>query len=162
MDGGAWWAAVYGVAQSRTRLKRLSSSSSSIHKYMYISKRYMYIHMVQKSKQHRKFYRGKTLSQSLSQSPPPKQPLKIFFVAFQNSLSLFSFLLSFSLSAPLPPPVPSLPSFLSFFLHFLLWLCCKVLQDHQGIPSRICKDGYSLSTFLPQKMHVALLHLLLF
>ena len=28
-DDGAWWAAVYGVAQSRTRLKRLSSSSSS-------------------------------------------------------------------------------------------------------------------------------------
>ena len=26
-DGGAWWAAVYRVAQSRTRLKRLSSSS---------------------------------------------------------------------------------------------------------------------------------------
>ena len=25
-DGGAWWAAVYGVAQSRTRLKRLTSS----------------------------------------------------------------------------------------------------------------------------------------
>ena len=27
-DGGAWWAAVYGVAQSRARLKRLSSSSN--------------------------------------------------------------------------------------------------------------------------------------
>ena len=27
-DGGAWWAAVYGVAPSRTRLKQLSSSSS--------------------------------------------------------------------------------------------------------------------------------------
>ena len=26
-DGGAWWAAVYGVAQSRTRLNRFSSSS---------------------------------------------------------------------------------------------------------------------------------------
>ena len=26
---GAWWAAVFGVAQSRTRLKRLSSSSST-------------------------------------------------------------------------------------------------------------------------------------
>ena len=26
-DGGAWWAAVYGVTQSRTRLKRLSSNS---------------------------------------------------------------------------------------------------------------------------------------
>ena len=29
-DGGAWWAAIYGVAESRTRLKRLSSSSSSM------------------------------------------------------------------------------------------------------------------------------------
>ena len=29
-DGRAWWAAIYGVAQSRTRLKRLSSSSSSL------------------------------------------------------------------------------------------------------------------------------------
>ena len=28
-DGGAWWAAIYGVAQSRTWLKQLSSSSSS-------------------------------------------------------------------------------------------------------------------------------------
>ena len=28
-DGGAWWAAVYGVAQSWTQLKRLSSSSNS-------------------------------------------------------------------------------------------------------------------------------------
>ena len=28
-DGESWWAAIYGVAQSRTRLKRLSSSSSS-------------------------------------------------------------------------------------------------------------------------------------
>ena len=27
-DGGAWWAAVHGVAPSRTQLKRLSSSSS--------------------------------------------------------------------------------------------------------------------------------------
>ena len=29
-DRGAWWAAVYGVAQSRTLLKRLSSSSRAI------------------------------------------------------------------------------------------------------------------------------------
>ena len=28
-DEGAWWAAIYGVTQSRTRLKRLSNSSSS-------------------------------------------------------------------------------------------------------------------------------------
>ena len=37
-DGGAWWAAVYGVTQSRTRLKRLSSSSSSSSVYMGLSR----------------------------------------------------------------------------------------------------------------------------
>ena len=34
-DGGAWWAAIYRVAQSRTRLKRLSSSSVSL-KWLFI------------------------------------------------------------------------------------------------------------------------------
>ena len=29
-DGGTWWAAIYGVSQSRTRLKQLSSSSNRI------------------------------------------------------------------------------------------------------------------------------------
>ena len=29
-DGGAWWAAVYGVAWSQTRLKRLSSSKMEV------------------------------------------------------------------------------------------------------------------------------------
>ena len=36
-DGGAWWAAIYGVAQSRTQLKQLSSSSllgSSVHRIL--------------------------------------------------------------------------------------------------------------------------------
>ena len=28
-DGGAWWAAIYGVAQSWTRLKQLSSSTAA-------------------------------------------------------------------------------------------------------------------------------------
>ena len=31
-DGEAWWAAICGVAQRRTQLKRLSSSSSSMEK----------------------------------------------------------------------------------------------------------------------------------
>ena len=35
---GAWWAAVYGVAQSRTRLKRLSSSSSSTVTLLFFNK----------------------------------------------------------------------------------------------------------------------------
>ena len=29
-DGGAWWTAIYGVTQSRTQLKQLSSSSKDI------------------------------------------------------------------------------------------------------------------------------------
>ena len=37
-DGGAWWAAVYGVAQSWTQLKRLSSSSSiHVERHRYIT-----------------------------------------------------------------------------------------------------------------------------
>ena len=39
-DGGAWWAAVYGVAESRTGLKRLSSSNMYICMFMYI---YFYV-----------------------------------------------------------------------------------------------------------------------
>ena len=35
-DGGACWAAIYGVARSRTRLKRLSSSSSSSSMLMWV------------------------------------------------------------------------------------------------------------------------------
>ena len=41
-DGGAWWAAVYGVTQSWTRLKQLSSSSSmralSKHTFLFFEK----------------------------------------------------------------------------------------------------------------------------
>ena len=36
-DRGAWWAAVYGVAQSQTCLKHLSSSSRKLrHRYLHI------------------------------------------------------------------------------------------------------------------------------
>ena len=38
-DGGAWWAAVYGVAQSRTRLKQLSMDNTfclSVHQFLSI------------------------------------------------------------------------------------------------------------------------------
>ena len=41
-DGGAWWAAVYGAAQNRTRLKRLSSSSSSLRAFMHMIQYYWY------------------------------------------------------------------------------------------------------------------------
>ena len=35
-DGEAWWAAVYGVTQSRTRLKGLSSSSSKHYRIIFL------------------------------------------------------------------------------------------------------------------------------
>ena len=40
-DGGAWWAVVYGVAQSRTRLKRLSSSSRKLTQVLWMTKKRM-------------------------------------------------------------------------------------------------------------------------
>ena len=46
-DGEAWWAAVYGVAQSRTQLKRLSSSSMNAYIYIdtYIYLNHFIIHL---------------------------------------------------------------------------------------------------------------------
>ena len=41
-DGGGWWAAISGVAQSRTQLKQLSSSSSSIAK-QYMERQELYL-----------------------------------------------------------------------------------------------------------------------
>ena len=38
-DGRAWWAVIYGVAQSRTQLKRLSSSSSRLNQILGIVNR---------------------------------------------------------------------------------------------------------------------------
>ena len=40
-DRGVWWAAVYGVAQSQTRLKRLSSSSSLVIAFLPRRKRFL-------------------------------------------------------------------------------------------------------------------------
>ena len=42
-DCGAWWAAVHGVTQTRTRLKRLSSSSSSVYSHALVCVHYMYV-----------------------------------------------------------------------------------------------------------------------
>ena len=43
-DGGAWWSAIYGVTQSQTRLKWLSSSSSS-HR-LYFSLRVSHVYLI--------------------------------------------------------------------------------------------------------------------
>ena len=45
--GGAWWAAISGVAQSRTRLKRLSSISTSIFIYsLFVIQLCPYVHVI--------------------------------------------------------------------------------------------------------------------
>ena len=51
-DRGAWWASVYGVAQSRTQLKRLSSSSShEIKRHLLLGRKAMTnLHSTLKSK----------------------------------------------------------------------------------------------------------------
>ena len=41
-DGGAWWAAICGVAQSQTRLKRLSSSSTSVSLFLSCKQIHLY------------------------------------------------------------------------------------------------------------------------
>ena len=48
-DGGAWWAAVHAVAQSRTWLKRLSSSSSSSTEFIVSCMCWWYIQRVDTS-----------------------------------------------------------------------------------------------------------------
>ena len=51
IDTGAWWAAVYGVIQSWTRLKRLSSSSSnSPQESMVLAQKWIYRPMEQDRK----------------------------------------------------------------------------------------------------------------
>ena len=59
-DGGAWWAAVYGVAQSRTRLKRLSSSSSSVCLFGLVLYYFVciYVSQVSKTRWHFSFFVG--------------------------------------------------------------------------------------------------------
>ena len=44
--GGAWWAAVYGIAQSRTRLKWLSSSSRQFSIYSFFFFLFMYFPLI--------------------------------------------------------------------------------------------------------------------
>ena len=47
-DGGAWWAAGYGVAWSRTQLKRLSNSSSNILQLTVVQQRVVVLEFLQK------------------------------------------------------------------------------------------------------------------
>ena len=78
-DRGAWWAAVYGVAQSRTQLKRLSSSSV------------LHVHLMQPSLRsiHRKTPSCKNkvllplnINSSISLTPTPRRQLITIIALF--------------------------------------------------------------------------------
>ena len=96
-DGGAWWAVVYGVAQSRTRLKQLSSSSSKVFFWVYdvgaVSKLYIMAEGIS-LKRWQQYVRETVvwmpamLADSFSRGCPRFNPLK----RQQHSLLLSSFL----------------------------------------------------------------------
>ena len=108
-DGGAWWAAVYGVAQTQTQLKRLSSSSSSIQLVMDREARRAVVHGVAKSRTRLSDWTGTGLNwtwytvgvaemQPWFALPPCPQPLP---VCGAGSLSVIL------LPGPLSSPVSS-------------------------------------------------------
>ena len=51
-DGGAWWVAVYGVAQSRTRLTRLSSSSKETIPFLFSGSQCNFAVIINHGEQH--------------------------------------------------------------------------------------------------------------
>ena len=98
-DGGAWWAGVYGVAQSRTRLKWLSSSSS--------------MHF----------------SLKLSQTFPFRNPIRqsiLFLFVFNILLSSYTSILFKSLKKCLT--FPDLNTITTFFLLFINRIAVWALQ----------------------------------
>ena len=71
-DGGAWWAAISGVTQSRTRLKRLSSSSSSSNAFRRWFKLWLILYFCQKM----------VLKACISEHPLRKLHFKIFLFLY--------------------------------------------------------------------------------
>ena len=74
-DGEAWWAAVYGVSQSQTRLKQLSSSSSRSRPSWICCERTTKLHWPQTK--HALLSKSK-VSKSFSGAPSSHPPLPLF------------------------------------------------------------------------------------
>ena len=83
-DGGAWWAAVSGVAQSWTRLKQLSSSSSSFWGVLTLTVYVKSYHLMEKYLQctKTKFF------QAVSQYPESSVQLKKMY-SHKNILKIY-------------------------------------------------------------------------
>ena len=90
-DGGAWWAAVYGIAQSQTWLKRLSSSSSSNLKRNINIKSLFWLYVLWQSyflKLHGSQKRLNFLPQKLFSKKKKNQVKQILLIAPKKYLSL--------------------------------------------------------------------------
>jgi len=117
-DGGAWWAAVYGVAQSQTRLKRLSSRVGAEWKAKSVSKSLFLL------------ARSLTLSLSLFlSSPAPSYGNRSCLGTSNLNTQVFNPVLFFQVMsmAVFPSIYPSFPFLES--LAFILqnsWWCLKI------------------------------------
>ena len=109
-DGGAWWASIYGVAQSRTRLKRLSSSSSSIG----ISSEFLCINPICNA--------SSRTSTTIVKLSAQNSPLFLQFIphSHTSAVSLTYFLFKQSLYLLRPPRISSLPNKQLLHLEFTI------------------------------------------
>ena len=106
-DSGAWWAAVYGVAQSRTRLKRLSRLSIMICTHRY--------DIIQSASTALKNPRCSACSSPPSSSWQPLFTVSIVLLFSQNVIELESY---------------SMKLFQIGFFHLVICMCVSSMSFH--------------------------------
>ena len=131
MDREAWWAAVYGVAQSRTRLKQLSSSSSS--------------RVLETGSSKSRRQQSWFLQRAVRKGSVPGLHGAIFFLCLSPRLTC-SHLLPMSLCCPLcisvlvsKFPLPLFKNICSFIFYFMIalhsiWDPSVLTRDHTHSP----------------------------
>ena len=164
-DGGAWWAAVYGVAQSWTRLKRLSSSSIQYRVHLfypigsmssllfcYICSKFCYNGSVLFSL----FFQYITLHAQyyvfFHHLFPSKNAIKTIKKIIWHCISCWIMTRKWRLHVllctdlfPFISFLPRLGGLVGFFMHQLVnskwyycWRCQKVLQSYNCLPLHLC------------------------
>ena len=116
-DGGTWWAAVYGVAQSWTQLKRLSSSSSSTSR--------LHFHNIDRSPE---------------TVPPPTMFLQVSALNFIPGLSIFDELFGLFLINSLTDSPPVKRRYSSFM--FTAARDSHVGEREQAEPPQACDPPF--------------------
>ena len=110
-DRAAWWAAIYGVTQSRTRLKWLSNSSRLQPRYTEtkpLAVRPSHLPMLLH------FYQYDFILQVLCACNIITLLMNAWVWSFPQGLN--------------PKPFFSVMSFLIVFIHYLLWISCSLIR----------------------------------